>query len=88
MERQEGDDAAATAAAEEEVVVQIGAQKHDPAWKHCLMVRAQGAAGSPRAQGAGGLPTAHLLFPTLLFIDLWLDNPPLCLVVVFLVLWI
>jgi hypothetical protein len=46
MERQEGDDAAAAAAgavaAEEEVVVQIGAQKHDPAWKHCLMVRAEG----------------------------------------------
>ncbi|XP_034577190.1 uncharacterized protein [Setaria viridis] len=44
MERQEGDDAAAAAGAgaEEEEVVQIGAQKHDPAWKHCLMVRAEG----------------------------------------------
>ncbi|CAN6280764.1 unnamed protein product [Urochloa humidicola] len=43
MERQDGDDdAAAAAAGVEEEVVQIGAQKHDPAWKHCLMVRAEG----------------------------------------------
>ncbi|CAD6207405.1 unnamed protein product [Miscanthus lutarioriparius] len=45
------EDAAAAAAAGEgeeeqqgegEVVVPIGAQKHDPAWKHCVMVRADG----------------------------------------------
>ncbi|KAL6638166.1 hypothetical protein ACP70R_025738 [Stipagrostis hirtigluma subsp. patula] len=40
MEKDE-EDAAAAAAAEEEVVP-IGAQKHDPAWKHCLMVRSEG----------------------------------------------
>lgn len=40
MERQEG--AAAAGVGEEEEVVQIGAQKHDPAWKHCLMVRSDG----------------------------------------------
>ncbi|XP_062212864.1 uncharacterized protein LOC133913667 isoform X2 [Phragmites australis] len=38
MEKEE--DAAGAAAAE--VVVPIGAQKHDPAWKHCLMVRSEG----------------------------------------------
>lgn len=27
---------------QEEVVVPIGAQKHDPAWKHCVMVRSDG----------------------------------------------
>nr|CAB3497644.1 unnamed protein product [Digitaria exilis] len=44
MERQQGDEASAAAAAGvgEEEVVQIGAQKHDPAWKHCLMVRSDG----------------------------------------------
>ncbi|RLN17249.1 uncharacterized protein C2845_PM02G42980 [Panicum miliaceum] len=40
MEAQDGEDAAVGAGEEE--VVQIGAQKHDPAWKHCLMVRADG----------------------------------------------
>ena len=40
METQDGEDAALVAGEEE--VVQIGAQKHDPAWKHCLMVRADG----------------------------------------------
>ncbi|XP_044383749.1 uncharacterized protein [Triticum aestivum] len=42
---EEDDDEAAAAAAGEgglEVVVPIGAQKHDPAWKHCLMVRLAG----------------------------------------------
>uniref|UniRef100_A0A0A9F590 BED-type domain-containing protein n=1 Tax=Arundo donax TaxID=35708 RepID=A0A0A9F590_ARUDO len=43
MEKEDEDAAAgAAAASEEEEVVPIGAQKHDPAWKHCLMVRSEG----------------------------------------------
>jgi hypothetical protein len=34
--------AAAAAGHEDEEAVPIGAQKHDPAWKHCAMVRAEG----------------------------------------------
>ncbi|TVU02961.1 hypothetical protein EJB05_51506, partial [Eragrostis curvula] len=33
---------AAAAAGEEEEVVPIGTQKHDPAWRHCVMVRSEG----------------------------------------------
>ncbi|GJM97096.1 hypothetical protein PR202_ga13997 [Eleusine coracana subsp. coracana] len=36
-----GDEDAAAAAGEEEVMP-IGAQKHDPAWRHCAMVRSEG----------------------------------------------
>lgn len=41
-EEEEDDEAAAAEGEGLEVVVPIGAQKHDPAWKHCLMVRLAG----------------------------------------------
>ncbi|GJN22836.1 hypothetical protein PR202_gb10436 [Eleusine coracana subsp. coracana] len=39
---EKGDEDAAAAAAGEEELVPIGAQKHDPAWRHCAMVRSEG----------------------------------------------